>query len=367
MSCHNLKIAVYGAGAMGTVLGALLTKGGLENVDLITRNKTHVEGLRRNGATVVCEADGKEICVPVNALYPEEISCRYDLVFLMTKQKNNGEILKKLLPFLADDGVVCTTQNGLPESGVAAIVGAARTYGAATSFGANFIGGGKVALTSKLSAMRMEVGGFENDGEKTQRILETLSFAGKAIGKTDFAVKVENLSGARWSKLTINAAFSGLSVLTGLTFGEVARRRKTRRLALAIMRECIAVANARGIALSSSHGYDMQKFLDKKSRIKRLVAYMVLPFTIKKHKKLRSGMLLDLQNGRKCEIDYINGAVIDEGKKARVKTPLCAQVVEIVHGIENGLYEIDYRNADFFEIKKDSRLTSRLFYDKMNR
>lgn len=52
----DLRIAVYGAGAMGTVLGALLTKGGLP-VDLITRNETHVAGMRANGATIVCEAD----------------------------------------------------------------------------------------------------------------------------------------------------------------------------------------------------------------------------------------------------------------------------------------------------------------------
>ena len=60
MRAHEAKIAVYGAGAMGTILGALLTKGGLKNVELITRNKAHVEGLRTGGATIVCEGDSKE-------------------------------------------------------------------------------------------------------------------------------------------------------------------------------------------------------------------------------------------------------------------------------------------------------------------
>ena len=351
MNCRDLKIAVYGAGAMGTVLGALLTKGGLPNVDLITRNQAHVEGLRKNGATILCEADGTELNVQVNALYPNEIYKCYDVVFLMTKQKNNAEILQTLLPFLADDGVVCTTQNGLPERSVATIVGNARTYGAATSFGASFIGGGKVSLTSKLSAMRMEVGGYKNDNVKNELLKEILSFAGKAVDKTDF-VTTADLAGARWSKLTINAAFSGLSVVTGLSFGEVAKRSKTRRIALGIMRECIAVAKANGVKLSSAHGYDMQKFLSGKTAWKRFISYLVLPFAIKRHKKLYSGMLKDVQNGKKCEIDFINGAVVKEGERARVSTPLCAQVVEIVHGIENGLYEIDYKNVDFFEIKK---------------
>ena len=61
-------------------------------------------------------------------------------------------------------------------------------------------------------------------------------------------------------------------------------------------------------------------------------------------------MLMDIQNGRKCEIDFVNGIVAREGARAGVETPLCNQLVEIVHGIENGLYEIDYKNADFFEI-----------------
>ena len=59
-------------------------------------------------------------------------------------------------------------------------------------------------------------------------------------------------------------------------------------------------------------------------------------------------MLRDIDSGRKCEIDFINGVVCEEGKKVGVETPVCEQIVEIVHGIENGLYETDYKNVDFF-------------------
>ena len=61
-------------------------------------------------------------------------------------------------------------------------------------------------------------------------------------------------------------------------------------------------------------------------------------------------MLKDVQNGRKCEIDFVDGAVVKEGERVGVETPLCRQIVEIVHGIENGLYEIDYKNVDFFDV-----------------
>ena len=62
MNVNELKIAIYGAGAMGTVLGALLTKGGLKNVDLITRNQAHVQGLKENGATILMVSHDIEFC-----------------------------------------------------------------------------------------------------------------------------------------------------------------------------------------------------------------------------------------------------------------------------------------------------------------
>ena len=346
----TLKIAVYGAGAMGTVLGALLTKGGLTNVQLITRNESHVTALKTKGATLRCSAENKQIKTAVSALFPYEMQGKYDVVFLMTKQRANRETLTDLLPYLHENSVVCTTQNGLPEISVAEVVGNERTYGAVTSFGATFIGEGEVEMTSKFAAMTMEVGGYDNNGEKTALLTEILSYAGNAVGNIAFAKGTDNLAGARWSKLAINAAFSGLSTLTGLTFGKVAQKKKTRKLALAIIRECIAVANANGVSLAKMQGHDVEKLLGGNTALKRMTAYVLLPYAMRKHKRLLSGMLKDLQNGKKCEIDYVTGLVCREGAKCGVETPVCKQVVEMVHGIENGLYEIDYKNTDFFEL-----------------
>lgn len=349
MTAKEAKIAVYGAGAMGTILGALLTKGGLQ-VDLITRNEAHVNGLRKQGATILCEGDNTEWNIPVRALFPSEMTGKYDVIFLMTKQRHNGEILQNLLPYLKADGLVCTTQNGLPEPSVAEIVGKERTYGAATSYGATFIGGGKVALTSKIEAMSMEVGGYENDNAKSALLREILEYAGRAAGKENFVKTTDNLIGARWSKLSINAAFSGLSVVTGMTFGEVAKKKKTRKAALGVLRECMDVARAAGVTLAPMQGHDMEKLLGGRTFFKRAFAYAVLPIAMKKHKKLVSGMLKDVENGRKCEIDFVDGVVVKEGARVGVETPFCAQIVELVHGIENGLYETDYSNMDFFAL-----------------
>lgn len=354
MNVENMRVAVYGAGAMGTVLGALLTKGGLKNVWLVTRNEAHVNGLKTSGAKIHCEADGKELRVNVNACTPQEMTGKYDVVFLMTKQRQNKEILSFLLPYLKEDSLVCTTQNGLPETSVANVVGSSRTYGGVASFGATFHGGGTVALTSKIEGMSMQIAPFapagESVDEKTQMLLEILSYVQKATGNEMFAKRAENLAGARWSKLAINAAFSGLSVVTGQNFGEIAKGRKSKKIALGILRECMDVAKAAGVTLEEMQGHDMQKLLGGRGFFKTRFALFALPIAMKKHKKLYSGMLKDVENGKKCEIDFVNGAVITAGRTTQTPTPLNEKVVELVHGIENGLYEISPANLDFFEL-----------------
>ncbi len=349
MTAENARVAIYGAGAMGTVLGAFLTKGGLKNVELITRNAAHVQGLNEC-AQIECKADGDEIKVKVHACTPEQMSGKYDVVFLMTKQRYNAEILQAITPYLHENSIVCTTQNGLPEQSVASVVGEEATFFGVASFGANFIGAGKVALTSKREAMRLSIAPMHsNNQEKTRLLLDVLAYAGRGIGNGAFAVQTQNAIGARWSKLAINAAFSGLSVVTGLTFGEIAKKRRTKKLALGILREAFAVATANGVVLDKMQGHDMQKLLGGRGFIKTQISLALLPVAMKKHKKLTSGMLKDVLSGKKCEIDYVNGAVVEAGKRVGVPSPLCEKVVELVHGIENGLYEISIKNTDFLK------------------
>ena len=341
-----MRVAIFGAGAMGTVLGAFLTEGGAA-VDLISRNRAHIENMKQRGATVKCVADGIEKNIPVSALYPDEMSGEYDVIFLMTKQSKNPETAAFLCPFLAKDGIVCTTQNGLPEPSIAQVLGAERTYGAAVSFGANFLGNGVVELTSKLSSMSMLCGGYQNDQTKNERLKTVLQAVCAVCGNPDFVKTTDNLLGARWSKLAINAAFSTLSTITGLTFGQVARRFKTKRLAVRILQETIAVAKAHGVSLQPMGGHDIEKVFSGNGFVKKAFIYTALPYAIRKHKRLKSGMLTDIERGRKCDVDYVCGAVVAAGKAVGVETPTAEMAVEIVHGIENGLYEITPKNVDF--------------------
>ncbi|MGN1214916.1 MAG: ketopantoate reductase family protein, partial [Candidatus Cryptobacteroides sp.] len=112
-----MRAAIYGAGSLGTVLGAYIERGG-RHIDLINRNKAHVEALRSHGARITGTVNFTQA---VTAFTPEEMSGLYDIIFLMTKQQFNVGVVNFLKDYLADDGVLVTMQNGLPEIQVSEI------------------------------------------------------------------------------------------------------------------------------------------------------------------------------------------------------------------------------------------------------
>lgn len=161
-------------------------------------------------------------------------------------------------------------------------------------------------------------------GSKLQEIAALLKKAG--------SVTVGELQELRYAKLAVNAAFSTLSVLSGLTFGELASRHK--KLALGLMREVFCVARAAGCKKLPLSGHDLFRVFSGPW------AGLLLPVAMKPYKNTRSGMLKDLEAGRRTDVDFVAGAAVDEGGRLGVETPLLEGAVSLVHDIENGLAEI---------------------------
>lgn len=333
-----MKIAIYGAGSLGTVLGAYLSKAGV-SVDLITRNKEHVEALNRDGAKIIGKVN---MTVPVHALTPEQMTEKYELVILLTKQLENKNILENLKKNMTDDCIVCTMQNGLPELSVSQVVGEDRTMGCTVAWGATLHGHGVSELTSEPDSMSFGLGRM--NGKKDEKLMYVKS----VLEKMCPVVIEDNFMGVRWSKLLINASFSGMSAVTGGTFGEAAGRKDSRVCCQNIIKECIDVAAAAGIKIEPVQGKDIVKLLDYSNSLKKKFAYILIPICIKKHAALRASMLQDLEKGKKCEVDAINGVVCAYGKKYGVKTPYNDKVCEIIHGIEDGKYKPSFDNVRLF-------------------
>ena len=336
-----MKYAIYGAGSLGIVLSAYLAKNG-EKFDIIDRNPKSVAALNEKGAIVVGTVQMTE---SVNAVLDTEVSKKYDIIFLLTKQLGNLNTVKKISEFLCDDGVICTMQNGLPEKDVSEVIGEARTYGCAVGWGATRLEVGKSELTSEPERQSLSFSFGSMDGHKDEKfdeIVRILSVMG------DVHVE-ENFIGARFSKLLINSAFSGMSAVCGKTFGEVAKFKPSRKAIQRIIKECIDVAAANGIKIEPIQGKDVVKILDYKSSFKKWLSFVIIPIAIKKHRLLKASMLQDIEKGIPCEIDYINGIVSKYGKAAGIPTPFNDKVIEIVHRCESGELTPTFDNVKYFD------------------
>ena len=333
-----MRTAIYGAGSLGTILGAFISKAG-EPVELINRNKAHVEALNASGAKVVGTMDFVQ---KVTAYTPDHMSGEYDIIFLMTKQQNNKEVVQMLKAFLAPDGVLVTFQNGLPEMQIASALGEERVLGCTVAWGATMQSPGVCELTSEPDALSFSLGSISTvrsrHFDKVKELLEKM-------GTVDVE---DNFIGTRWSKLLINAAFSGMSAVLGCTFGEAAGPKESRRIVQALIKECIDVCAAGGIRIEPVQGKDIVKLLDYKGTVKKTVSFFIIPLAIRKHARLKASMLQDLEKGKLTEVDAINGAVSDYGRKVGFPTPMNDKVVEIIHRIEKGELKPGFENLRYF-------------------
>lgn len=338
ITMNKMRAAIYGAGSLGTILGAYITKNGGE-IELINRNKAHVEALRTNGAKVTGTV---EFTQAVTAYTPQEMTGKYDIIFLMTKQQQNQEVVTYIKPFLADDGVIVTLQNGLPELQIAAIVGEERVLGCTVAWGATMTGAGVCELTSATDSLSFSLGAL------TERPNAHLNDVKALLEKMGTVEIDRNFIGSRWSKLLINAAFSGMSAVLGCTFGEAAGDKTSRRIVQAIIKECIDVCAAGKIKIEPVQGKDIVMLLDYNNRIKKAFSFFIIPIAIRKHALLKASMLQDIEKGKKTEVDAINGAVSTFGRKVGVPTPMNDKVVEIIHSIEEGKLSPSFNNLSLF-------------------
>ena len=321
-----MKIAIYGAGSLGVVLGAFLNKAGLDAA-LVNHTKEQVDALNFSGARVT---GGVEMTVPVRAFLPEDMGDGYELILLMTKQLDNPGTALFLKDRLSPSGVVCTLQNGLPEEELISILGKDHVMGCTVSWGATLEAPGVSRLTSDPNSMTFGLGPAEgpwnNKCAMVQGVLE----------KMCPVEKVADLKSARWSKLLINAAFSGVGTVIGGTFGDAAKDPLSRKICLEVIQECIRAGHASGVEFAPVQGNDIVKLLYWKNPVKKRMALTILPIAIKKHAAIEPSMLQDLKKGKKCEINAINGAVCAAGRKAGVPTPVNDRIVDIITRMEQG-------------------------------
>ncbi|WP_339216893.1 ketopantoate reductase family protein [Ornithinibacillus sp. FSL M8-0202] len=341
-----MRIGIMGAGSLGTIIGALISKGN-EEVELIDVYEDHVKALNERGATITGTMNET---IPVKAITPAEMSGNYDLILLLTKQVFNHDVVSNLKNYLHQDSVILSLQNGVPEESLVSILGEKRVIGGSVEFGATFKEPGVSELTTATEAFQsnaFQIG--ELDGsitDRVQKIKEILDL----VGGTHVT---DNLVGTKWSKLLVNVALSGMSAALGCNFGEVIKDEASVYSAVSLADETIRVGEAAGVTFAPLAGFDLGvfKLAEDESNLPTAIGFARKAF--EPQALLRASMLQDLEKQRKTEIDYINGFVAAKGKELGIATPYNNLVVQLVKKAEEEKSVPTFEgNIDYFKALK---------------
>lgn len=339
------RIAVMGAGSLGTTMGAFLTKQGYD-VTLVDAYREHVDALNKTGAHIIGTVD---MVIPVKACYADAMEGTFDLFIYMAKQTHNDVAVPQMVAHSHDKTIIATCQNGLPEEALSSYIPRERIIGVPTGWGGIFQGPGCTLLPSTLDSMACSVGTLT--GEHTAELDQVAEILSSFLH-----VSVSgNLSGLRWSKLIFNSAYSGLSTITGYTLGKIIEDPALMRIICLTARESLRAAKARGVKVELYHcgdrAYDFEKLFDFEGEPDIAQAMEdAQGYVGPAGGGVIASMLQDIMRSLPCEVNAINGAVCQQGELSGTPTPINRQLVEMIQKIQDG--EMTYRreNADLLKL-----------------
>jgi 2-dehydropantoate 2-reductase len=331
-----MKIAIYGAGAIGGYLGARLSLAG-EDVTLIARGP-HLAAMQEHGLRLI-EGGEEQVAHPLFVEDPAEAGPQ-DYLLLTLKAHQLPEVAERLPALLGEDTTVVTAQNGIPWWYFHAFDGSADVDADADGAGGRYEGrrlesvdpGGAVwdaigpervvgcvvypateieapGVVRHVEGNRFSLG--EPDGSKSERVRR---LARVLIGAGLRAPVRPRLRNELWVKLWGNVAFNPISATTGMTLAAICADPEQRALAREAMLEAQAVAEALG----------EQFRIDVDQRIEGAAA-------VGEHK---TSMLQDVERGRRTEVDAIAGAVAELGRVTGVATPRIDSLYEQVKALD---------------------------------
>jgi 2-dehydropantoate 2-reductase len=321
------RCLVWGAGAIGGTLGAYLARAG-HDVTLVDIVPEHVAAISRSGLRIT--GPFGESTTPLPAFTPDALHGTWDTIVLATKAQHTAAAARALLPHLTPAGCVVSAQNGLNELTIAEVVGEARTVGSFVNFGADYMEPGVILYGGRGAVMIGEAFG-DPSARISPRVLG-LRDAWREFD--DRATATANIWGYLWGK----EAYGVMLFATALTNDSIAdglARPEYRGLYIALAREILAVAKARGVRPEAFDGFDPAAYQPDAPAGAAAQSLDALVAHNRKSAKTHSGIWRDLAvRKRPTEVDAQLGIVVSLGAESGVPTPLTARVVELIHEIE---------------------------------
>ncbi|HQH88448.1 MAG TPA: 2-dehydropantoate 2-reductase [Rectinema sp.] len=302
-----MKISVIGSGAMGSLFGGNLAIAG-ENVVLYDVYREHIDTVNKEGLSIEDAETGKITVVHPQASSDPESVKNSDVLLIFVKSTNTESVANQFKSFAAPHTIVLTLQNGLGNDAILVKhFGIERTAIGVTSQGATFLGPGKIKHAGKGPTHITMA-----DGNKTK--LQDLA---AALGRAGFETYIsDEVTSLVWSKLIINVGINALTALLNVKNGQLLEYEDIKQVMADLVKEALIVVKKKGIQLI----YD-----DPLAQVYEVA---------RKTASNSSSMLQDFQKNRPTEIDFINGAVVNEAQKLGISVPVNETVTRIVRTLD---------------------------------
>lgn len=302
-----MKITIVGAGAMGSLFGALLAQCG-QDVLLVDKRCDHVQAINENGL-IINHPDSSETVVRVKASTDTAHAGHTDLLLLFVKSYDTEQALQACLHMVGADTVVLTLQNGLGNiEKISRIVGTDKVIAGTTSYGCCALGAGHIAVSNVGEVTIGEIGGALST--RIQKIVGIFKAAGIQIHLS------ENIESIIWTKLAVNVGINALTAITALRNGQLLAQAETKQLMSSAIHELVQIAQQKNIKLLADPIE---------------LAFKVAQATSSN----KSSMRQDIERGTRTEIDSINGAIVAEGMNLGIATPVNHVLTLLIKTLEN--------------------------------
>jgi len=247
---------------------------------------------------------------------------------LAVKAHATEAALAMLLPHLAPDGYVLSAQNGLNEITISRIIGAERTMGCFVNFGADWLGPGEILFGKRAAVVVGEIDHPPRD--RTRQMHEWLRIFEPQ------AVLTDNIWGYLWGKLAYGAMLFATALTTDSMTANFADPRRVPAF-VALGREVMAVARAKGVKPVGFNGFDPECFAPEASLDLARQSIAALAEFNRHTAKTHSGIYRDLAvRKRKTEVDPQIGIIAEVARELGVPTPVLSRLVALIHDIEEG-------------------------------
>ena len=300
-----MRFCIIGAGSMGSLYGGLLARAGFD-VTLVDVWQEHIDAIRRDGLHL----DGitGDLLIPIRATTRVDEVGTVDCAIILTDANTTREAAETARRVLGTGGFVLTLQNGIGNvEALDEVLGGSRVMGGISNHSAALRGPGHVTHTHAAPTWIGEL-----DGRSTERLRE----AAEALTKAGFTpLVVNNILAHIWDKFVLNCGINAISAVTGLRLGELVRTPPVDELQTRIIEEVLAVVRVKGVALTDS---DPMR-------------------TIKDHcwkKYNKPSTLQHVEQGKRTEIDALNGALVREARRLGVPTPYNDALTLLLKGVE---------------------------------